>query len=134
MKAVDTQMKGLLAMTAVIEAGAGFLFVVAPSSATKLLFGAALDGSVAVIVARLAGVALLTLAVASWQARRDGETRAANGLVAGMVLYNAGAATFLAYAGIGLRLSGICLWPAVLLHTAMTAWCVIRLLKRAALT
>src|SRR5207244_12720296 len=60
----------------------------------------------------------------------DAETRAANGLVTAFVLYNFGAAVLLAFASIGLRLSGLCLWPAVLLHAVMGAWCVARLLKR----
>jgi hypothetical protein len=123
-------MKNLLSVTAVIEGGTGLLLVAAPSFLTRLLLDSSLDGSVSLTVARLTGLALLTLTVACWLARLDGETRTANGLVTAMVLYNVGAAVLLAYAGIGLRLSGACLWPAVLLHAVMSVWCVMRLLRR----
>lgn len=125
-------MKNLLIVTAVIEGLTGFLLAAVPSVVTKLLLDTSLDGSVPLTVARLTGLALLTLAVACWLARLDGGTRAANGLVAAMVLYNIGATGLLVYASIGLRLSGIGLWPAVLLHAVMGAWCVMRLLKGSA--
>ena len=41
-----------------------------------------------------------------------------------MALYHAGVAIVLAYANIGLALYGPGLWPTVLFHTAMTAWCL----------
>jgi hypothetical protein len=131
MNAVHAGVKRLFTVTAAIEGGTGLLLVAAPSILTRLLFGSSLEGAVAVTIARLAGVALLTLTVACWLARRDGETRAANGLVAAMVLYKAGAAILLASAGLGSGLSGICLWPAVLLHAVLTGWCVMSLNKRA---
>jgi hypothetical protein len=131
MNAVDAGLKGLLTVTAAIEGGTGLLLVAVPSILTRLLFGSSLEGSVAVTVARLAGVALVTLTVACWLARRDGETRAVKGLVAAMVLYNAGATILLAHAGLGSGLSGICLWPAVLLHAVLTGWCVVSVNKRA---
>ena len=41
-------------------------------------------------------------------------------------------AGFGAYADIGFGLSGILLWPVVLIHGAMAAWCVVRLLDKPA--
>ena len=125
-------MKKLLIVTAVIEGATGLMLVAAPSVVTWLLLSSSLDGSVSLIVARLTGLALLTLTVACWLARLDGETRAATGLVTAMVLYNVGATILLAYAGLGLRFYGILLWPAVLLHTAMSIWCIMQLLRRPA--
>jgi hypothetical protein len=46
-----------------------------------------------------------------------------------MALYNAGIFTVLVYAGLGLGLSGIGLWPTVLVHAGMTLWCVTGLLR-----
>lgn len=40
-----------------------------------------------------------------------------------MVLYNVEAAGVLLYAGLGLKLSAVGLWPAVLLHLSLTFWC-----------
>jgi hypothetical protein len=124
-------MKNLLTVTAAIEGVTGLLLVAAPSLVTRFLLASSLDGSVALTVARLTGLALLALTLACWQARLDGDTRAAKGLVNAMVLYNIGAAVLLAYAGIGLRLSGILLWPAILLHAIMSAWCIVRLVPPA---
>jgi hypothetical protein len=76
------------------------------------------------IIARIAGTALLALGLACWLARLDGRSRATRGLVGAMVLYNAGSVALLAYAGLDLDLSGIALWPAVAFHAAMAAWCV----------
>jgi len=41
-----------------------------------------------------------------------------------MLLYNVGTVALLAFAGIGFGLQGIALWPAVVLHAAMAAWCI----------
>jgi hypothetical protein len=123
----------LQSATAAIEAGAGVALLSFPSDATKLLLGLPLDAPDALTVARIGGVALLTLAAAFWLGRGDAQSRASKGLIAAMVLYNLGAAVILAAAGVGSRRVGVALWPAVLLHAAMTAWCIatVRNLKRA---
>jgi hypothetical protein len=84
-----------------------------------------LDTPAGVALARVAGLALVALAVACWLARHDSQSRAGRGVLVAMFIYNAGAATMLAYGGMGLGLSGIGLWPAVLLHAALTAWCLV---------
>ena len=118
-------------MTAVIEAGAGLALICFASAAAALLLGSPLDTAAAVTIARLAGVALVTLGMACWLVRGEGQGRAARGLVAAMALYNIGAVALLAFAGIGPGLVGIALWPAVLLHAAMAAWCLASLRRRA---
>ena len=123
-------MKNLLTMTAVLEVGTGLVLVALPSPLATLLLSSSLDTPVALTVARVAGVALLALGVACWIARRDGQSRAARGLVGAMVLHNAGIFTILVYAGLALGLSSIGLWPTVLVHAAMTGWCVTSLLRR----
>jgi hypothetical protein len=120
----------LYAATAVIEVGAGLALLWMPSAAVNLLLGVPLESPSAVAVARVGGVALLALGVAFWLARGDSQSRAARGLVAAMVIYNLGVALILAVAGIRSLHAGIVLWPAaVVLHAAMTVWCVMSLVR-----
>jgi hypothetical protein len=120
-------MKPLLTTTAVIEAGAGVGLMTLPSMVARLLLGSSLETPAASIVGRVAGVALVALGVACWLARHDGESHAGRGLAGAMVLYNAGVLVVLVYGGISLGLSGIGLWPAVMVHAAMAVWCLVGL-------
>jgi hypothetical protein len=115
-------MKHLLALTALIEAGTGLGLLVVPSFVVRLLLGAEISG-VAIPLGRVAGVALLALGVACWLASGDTKNRAARGLVAAMLVYNPGVAVVLGAAGIQSQTAGIALWPAVVLHVAMSCWC-----------
>ena len=45
-------------------------------------------------------------------------------VVAGMGLYNGAVVALLVHAGAIAKLSAIGLWPAVVLHVGMTAWCL----------
>ena len=117
-------MHNLLVVTAVLEGATGLVLVTLPSRLATLLLGSTLDAPAALTLARVAGVALVALAVTCWLARHDGQSRAARGLVGAMVLYHTGVAIVLAYASIGLSLSGMGLWPTVAFHGAMTVWCL----------
>jgi len=123
-------MKSLLFVTAGFEAGIGIGLLAAPSVVARLLLGATLDAPAALTVARVAGAALLALGVACWLAAFDPQSCAARGVVSAMVLYNVGAVVVLGAAGIQSQQVGIGLWPAVILHTAMTIWCITILLKK----
>jgi hypothetical protein len=122
-------MKILLIVTAVLEAATGLALVLSPSMPASLLLGASLD-TPGLVVARVAGAALLALATACWLARNDPQSRAATGLIAAILLYNLAAVAVLVHAGLGLGLSGIGLWPAVVLHAVLGVWCVACLWKK----
>ncbi len=123
-------MKRLLIVTAIIELGVGLALLCFPSATVTFLLGSGLDTSAAVALGRVAGTALLALGVACWLAHYDAQSRAARGLVRAMVLYNLGATIILGVAGIQLRPIGIALSPAVVLHAAMTIWCITSLLRK----
>ena len=118
-------MNRLLKLTALIEAATGFGLIVIPSVVVRLLLGSPLDTPAAVTLGRIAGAALLALGVACWLARDDTQSRTARGLVVAMLMYNLVATAVLAFAGIGLGLHGVALWPAVVLHAVMAIWCIV---------
>lgn len=122
--------KPLFIATTVIEAGAGLALIVSPALAASILIGVPFDTPADSVVGRVAGAALLALALACWRARTDELSQARSGIVSGMLLYNAVAVLVLADAGIVLHLSGIGLWPAVVLHAAMAVWCLVCLIKK----
>jgi len=95
-----------------------------PPLVASVLLGGAFDAPAGLAMARVAGVALIALGVACWLARNDAQSHAARGVIIAMLFYNAGAVAVLAHAGLGLGLSGIGVWPVVLLHAALTAWCL----------
>ena len=117
-------MKSLLIVTAALETAIGLALLGLPSLVVLFLLGESLDAPAALVVARVTGAAMLSLGVACWLARSDEKSRAAAGLVAAMLLYNVAAVSVLLYASIGLALSGIGLWPAILLHAALAVWCI----------
>lgn len=117
-------MKVLLVVTAASEAATGLALLLLPSMVVSLLLGATLDTPSGSVVARVAGAALLALGTACWLARNDQQSGAAKGLVAALLLYNAATIAVLVYAAYGLALSGIGLWPAIIVHAVLAAWCV----------
>ena len=120
-------MKLLLIIAAVIEAVAGLTLLLMPAVAVSALLGAALDTATGLVAGRIAGAALVGLAIACWQAR-DGERGSpATGVVEAMSFYNFAAAMVLVYAGIRLDLRSALLWTAIVLHLGLGAWCVLNL-------
>jgi hypothetical protein len=101
--------KSVLAVAAVAEAATGLALLLAPSWVGQWLIGAELVG-VSAIVARMAGIALIALAVACW----PGPPRL------GMLIYGIAVSLYLAYLGLSGAASGALLWPAVALHVVLT--------------
>ena len=127
-------MNKLLTLTTIIEAGAGLAPGKFPFGNGGSVARIGLDTPVAVAVGRLAGVALCALGLACWLAHYEALSCAARGVVTAMTLYNFGAVVILGIAGTQLRPVGVVLWPAVVLHAAMTVWCVTCLLSKPAQT
>jgi len=98
------------AFAAVGEAATGLALLVVPSFVGRLLLGEDLAG-IAIPVARVAGVALVALAIACW----PGPPRL------GMLTYSVAVTLYLAYLGLVHGMGGVLLWPAVALHVILTA-------------
>ena len=105
-------MHTLLIVTAVLEGITGLSLVAVPSQLATLLLGSSLDGPAALTLARVAGVALVALALTCWLARHDGQSRAVRGLVGAMSVYHPGVAIVLAYA----RYRTLAIGPGPLAH------------------
>jgi hypothetical protein len=100
----------VLRIASVAEAVTGLALLIAPSIVGVLLFGQDLTG-LALPAARIAGVALLSLAIACWP----------NSQQLGMLTYSLGAAGVLLFHGLTADFRGTLLWPAILAHLILLA-------------
>lgn len=103
-------MKNVLTIAAVAEAVTGVALLLVPSLVGQWLLGAEVTG-IAAVVARVAGIALIALAVACGPGTP----------LQGMLVYSAAITVYLGYLGIAGGMGGVLLWPAVVLHALMTA-------------
>jgi hypothetical protein len=95
-------MKALLTITAIIEAGTGVVFAVAPSQGVLLLVGtSSWESPTSLVISRVLAAALLSLGAACWLARDDVQSRSTSGLIVAMLIYNIAAVLILGYARIG---------------------------------
>ena len=103
-------MRKVLALAAVGEAGTGLALLIVPSLVGRLLLGEELTG-IAIPVARVAGIALIALGIVCWPGTP----------LVGMLTYSAAVTLYLSYVGFAVGLTGILLWPAVVVHVILTA-------------
>jgi hypothetical protein len=113
----------LLTLTALLEVGTGLMLLLSPRVPLEILLGFRGPGPDILVVARVAGAALVAIGVAAWLARSDNRTPSLIGVLAGILVYNLAVAAVLAFAALTLRMSGIALWPVVALHAALGGWC-----------
>ena len=112
-------MKKALIFAAVSEAATGLALLIVPSLVGQLLFGEQLTG-IAIPVARVAGIALIALGIACWPGPP----------LVGMLTYSALVTLYLAYLGFAGGLTGVFLWPAVVLHAILSALLTCNLSRR----
>jgi hypothetical protein len=111
-------MKTLLAVKFAIEVLAGLAFALFPSSLFVFLLGAPLD-TLGAYAFRMFGAAIFAIGVACWLVREDVVSRAGRGLLTATALYDfLFVAILLTPRFIG-GLSGIALWPTVVLHLGL---------------
>jgi len=100
----------VLVVAAVSEIATGMALLIVPSLVGWLLLGEELTG-IAIPVARVTGIALIALGVACWPGTP----------LAGMLTYSAAVTLYLVYVSLVGGLTGILLWPAVVVHATLTA-------------
>ncbi len=103
-------MKNVLPFAAIGEAATGLALLIVPSLVGQLLLGEQLAG-VAIPVARVSGMALIALGISCWPGPP----------LVGLLTYSAPVTLYLAYLGFVGGLTGVLLWPAVILHAILTA-------------
>ena len=101
-------MKKVLVLAALSEAATGLALLIVPSLVGQLLLGTGLTG-VSILVARVAGIALIALGIACLPGLA----------LAGMLTYSALARVYLAYIAIRGEWVGPLLWPAVAIHAIL---------------
>jgi hypothetical protein len=111
------------------EAVVGLSLFVLPAMVVSLLVGPKLGEPAGVAIARVAGVALLALGISCWLARNDIQSRAARGLLVALLLYDVSIVLILLSVRFRTELSGIGLWPTVVLHTGLGIWSLLCLKK-----
>jgi hypothetical protein len=103
----------VLSFSAAVEIGTGLAFALLPMQMVMLLLGAEMSGP-SVYLTRMAGIAILSLGIACLPGRWGGE---GSGMaVKGLAAYNLLMGLYLAWLGAGVHMSGLLLWPAVVLH------------------
>ena len=80
-------LSGLLTIGAVLEAPLGLGLLAIPSAISSLLLGSSLSGP-GLVIARIAGGALLGLGIACWFARSTPIVRAGLGVAGALLIYN----------------------------------------------
>jgi high-affinity Fe2+/Pb2+ permease len=116
--------KTLLLFSAIVEIPVGIVLLVAPAWLAAILLGAPLDTSAGLVMARLAGIAVLSLGVACGFGSRDAQSRAATGVVVALLFYNVAVIVLLLSSRCCDSMTGSGLLPASAFHTALAVWCI----------
>ena len=110
----------LLTIAAVCEGLAGLALILFPGYAIALLLDAEPHGP-ALMIARVAGVALLSLGVACAGAAMDVATAARRWTVVAITLYNAGAGVLLVAFAADRMAGGVVIWIAGVFHLVLAS-------------
>jgi hypothetical protein len=109
----------LILASAAIEAVTGIVLIFIPSILGILILGVEFP-DIARGVARLAGIALVALAIACWPQQRSAATNASAAIRA-LLTYNFLAAVYFCYWWIAYHSAGPLLWLAVAVHAVFAA-------------
>lgn len=115
-------MKLLLSITALLEGATGLALLTIPMVVVSLLLGVSLTDHSGILLGRIGGAALLSLATACWLSRNHPQSSII--LTKALVMYNTSAAILLFYAAQIEKFSGLALWPAIILHAGLLTWCI----------
>jgi hypothetical protein len=121
----EAPIKTLLTAKSIVEVLAGSGLALFPAMGAILLLGSPTGSPSGIALIRIAGAALLALGIACWVARNNSQDRAAAGIVFALLFYDVAVVTILLSARYAAGVCGICLWPAVVLHSGLAVWSVL---------
>ncbi len=101
----------LIKLSAAIEAATGLAAIVSPSLLARLLLGTELSNG-GVAIGRVAGIALLALAIACWPGVKSYLPQ----IIRALFVYNLLAGVYLGFLGLAHLFFSHLLWPASALH------------------
>ncbi|TAH07928.1 MAG: hypothetical protein EAZ12_08270 [Sphingobacteriia bacterium] len=117
-------MRSLLTVTALLEGCTGLALAFVPTLVASKLLGTSFTDPGVMIIAKLAGAALITIAIACWLSRSNSQSTI---MVKAMLAYNFFSIVLLSYSALGESISGPGLWPAVFIHLVLLIWCLFSL-------
>jgi hypothetical protein len=113
-----TNVERWIVLAAAVEAIAtSLVLLISPSLFAWLVLGAELSET-GEALGRLTGIVLLSFGLACWPA--SAAVKQSAKVNRALTIYNALATIYLVYLGVGGKLIGILLWPAVVLHVVLT--------------
>ena len=124
-------MPSIVSVSAAIEAATGLVLLIAPQLFASLVLGTGFDQA-GVVVARVCGVALLSLGLACWPEEHVSVGEGGTAVARALLTYNASIAAYFAYLRILGGYRGILLVPAILLHVVITTLLVKHYARRGA--
>ncbi|HEY9114831.1 MAG TPA: hypothetical protein VIN10_09015 [Bacteroidales bacterium] len=112
-------MKTFLSITAFLEGITGVVLILVPQWIVYLLFSIPLEGTGGMIAARIAGIAIIFLALLCWFSRNEKSNHI---LMTSLLFYNLAIIAIFLDAFFVHYLSGFFFWLVVLAHTALGVW------------
>ena len=113
-----------------VEIIVGASFILVPNAQSQLVFAATIDGA-GVHFARLAGIGLIGLGLASMPSSLAGIRRDA---VRALLVFNIAATIFFAWIGVATTFRGVVLWPVVILHAVIAIALALSLRRLSSIT
>jgi hypothetical protein len=120
----EMNVKLLLEAMAIINILAGVVMIVFPVFLSGAVLGVSLNEPAAIVVLRVAGVAILSLGIVCWMVASEGRSKPGKSLVTGLAIYNTLIMMIIAYTITIQNFTSPGLWVVILLHAIFAGWCI----------
>lgn len=120
-------MKAFLFLTAILEGITGIILMLIPQIIVPLLLSSPLEGTGGIISARIAGIAITSLALACWFSKSNKNN---SGVMKSLLFYNFAIIAIFLYTRVTYELTSQFLGLVVVAHIGLGFWGVILLKKK----